>query len=136
MELRPLHQFASILIPNSHAPFLLNCLRGDDTTSLSRVQVRISPISVVIKKSLPSISALHCSRQGSRHTLPSVKSGPHRAAGLGRLFQAGSTTAQSVFGILQEEASRGQRRVPLPTQSLPSPASYSLPHSLIHSPPF
>lgn len=64
----------------------------------------MSLISAVIEKILPSTPALHFPSSGLRQTLPSVKSGSDRAAGLGPRFQAGSVNAESGVGNLQEEA--------------------------------
>lgn len=81
----------TVLIPNSHTPCLLNCLLGDHTTSLSRVQVHLSPISVVIKKScrqpcpLPPLLPLQTSSSFSENWVRQGRQGGDLCFQLGQL---------------------------------------------------
>lgn len=77
----------TVLIPNSHTPvYLIACLEILSPPSI--VQVHISPISVAIKKPLPSIPAFPSPAKPPEY--PSFsESGSHRAARLGPLFPAG-----------------------------------------------
>lgn len=109
----------TVLIPNSQIPCLLNCLLGDHITSSSRVQVHISPISVVMEKILPSTPALHFPSYHSIVTLLQCKVDPTGQQGWNLCLQLGSPVQRAGLSICvwTPEMARGQRTVPSLTVS-------------------